>query len=121
MASHQPAAGVPEPAGWRFKVGVALIALTALVRHSPDRQPVYLRFVGRIALRPPSSSTKKSVSCLNGPRWPVVPTRQRLTRASSDTSGALLPSGSAVTASACGLNIARPALVAGRRSSPGCA
>ena len=28
-------------------------------RHSPDRQPIYLRLVGRIALRHPSSSTKR--------------------------------------------------------------
>src|SRR4051812_45648466 len=55
-------------------------------------------------------------------RWlPAVPTRQRLIRLSSDTSGALPPSGSAMTASACGLNIAPPPLVEGRRSAPECA
>src|SRR4051794_32173430 len=62
----------------------------------------------------------RPVCSLNCPRLPVVPTRQRLTRASSDTSGALLPSGSAVTATACGLNMAQSALVGVRRSSPGC-
>src|SRR5215213_1654006 len=62
------------------------------------------------------NGTVRPVCRLNCPRLPVVPTRQRLTRASSDTSGALLPSGSAVTATACALNMAQSALVAVRRS-----
>ncbi len=62
----------------------------------------------------------RPVCRLNCRRLPVVPTRQRLPRASSDSSGALLPSGSAVTATACALTMAQSALVGVRRSSLKC-
>jgi len=99
------------------------VLLGALSRHSPDRQPIYLRFIGRIDLAAPLNSTKRPVSCLNGPRWPLMHATQRQRRSSSTRSDTLLPSCSSVAAVAfaCRFNIARPALVAVRRSSPRCA
>src|SRR5215212_545636 len=89
-------------------------------RHSPDGRPI----------RSCSWVEKPQARLLNSAKEPIEPLgRLWLTQAAAKprrfhplngASGAPPPSGSSMTASACRLNIAQPAVVEGHRSSPAC-